>query len=162
MRDIVRAAIGIIIAFVVHSLLGQISHVLPIFFNLFSLAVIYFAMEKGEVFGAVMGMCCGFIQDSFSLGVFGIAGISKTIMGFAAGYFSSRMDVNPFRRSLVFIFSLVGGELIIWSLIYIFVYSEAVYTARGAIVFQPLLTALTGSLLFYALRKLRESRRRMG
>ncbi|MCK4336462.1 MAG: rod shape-determining protein MreD, partial [Candidatus Aminicenantes bacterium] len=85
MRDIIRISIGLILAVVMYTLLESISFSAVLIFNIFNLVVIYFAMEKGETSGAILGMVCGMIQDSFSAGVFGVAGISKTITGFLAG-----------------------------------------------------------------------------
>ncbi len=90
MKDFVKVSLGIIIAFLLHTTLSKISPSLVLLFNVFSLVVIYFAVEKNEVFGACLGAFCGLIQDSFSLGVFGVAGLAKTIAGFTAGYIAKK------------------------------------------------------------------------
>ena len=88
MRDSLQAALGIFSAFIIYTVLFKISVSLVLMLNTFSVVVIYFAFKKGEVFGAIMGMICGLIQDSFSIGVFGVAGIAKTILGYLAGTLS--------------------------------------------------------------------------
>lgn len=158
MRDFFKMALSILAAFLLNSLLARVSFSLLLLFNFFSLIVIYYAMEKGEIYGALLGAFCGLLQDSFSLGVFGVAGIAKTIMGFSAGYFSGKINVIPFRRSFMFVFLLLCLELIIWSVLYSFIFSQRVSTGGGLIFFQPLATALLGSLAYRFIRNLKGSR----
>ncbi len=153
MKDFVKVSLGIIIAFLFYTILNKISPSLVLLFNVFSLVVIYFAVEKNEIFGACVGAFCGLIQDSFSLGVFGVAGLAKTIAGFTAGYIAKKIDVHPPLRSFVFIFLLISFEFILWALLYSFVFSGSINTGRGLIFFQPLSTAMVGSVLFFFLRK---------
>ena len=153
MRDFIGALVGLILAFAVYTILGRISPALIQLLNVFSLVVITFAMKKDEVFGACYGAFCGLVQDSFSLGVFGVAGLAKTILGFLAGYISKKVDVVPFFRSFLFIFTLASLEFVIWAVLYTFIFSERINTGKGLIFFQPLCTALAGSLLIFFLRK---------
>jgi len=157
MKDFIKVSLGIIIAFLLYTTLSKISPSLVLLFNVFSLVVFYFAVEKNEVFGACLGAFCGLIQDSFSLGVFGVAGLAKTIAGFTAGYIAKKIDVHPPLRSFVFIFLLISFEFILWALLYSFVFSGSINTGRGLIFFQPLSTALVGSVLFFFSRKFKRS-----
>jgi rod shape-determining protein MreD len=157
MKDFIKVSLGIIIAFLLYTTLSKISPYLVLLINVFSLVVIYFAVEKNEIFGACVGAFCGLIQDSFSLGVFGVAGLAKTIAGFTAGYIAKKIDVHPPLRSFVFIFLLISFEFILWALLYSFVFSGSINTGRGLIFFQPLSTALVGSVLFFFLRKFKRS-----
>ncbi len=157
MKDFVKVSLGIIIAFLLYTTLSKISPSLVLLFNVFSLVVIYFGVEKNEIFGASLGAFCGLIQDSFSLGVFGVAGLAKSITGFMAGYIAKKIDVHPPWRSFVFIFLLISFEFILWALLYSFVFSGSINTGRGLIFFQPLSTALVGSVLFFFLRKFKRS-----
>lgn len=155
MKDFIKVTIGIIIAFFLYTILNKISPSLIQLFNVFSLVVIYFAIEKNEIFGACLGTFCGLIQDSFSLGVFGVAGLAKTVTGFTAGYISKKVDVFPLLRSFVFIFVLISLEFILWAILYSFIFSGSINTGRGLVFFQPLGTALVGSLLIFLLRKIK-------
>jgi len=157
MKDFIKVSLGIIIAFLLYTILSKISPSLVLLFNVFSLVVIYFAVEKNEVFGACLGTFCGLIKDSFSLGVFGVEGLAKTIAGFTAGYIAKKIDVHPPLRSFVFIFLLISFEFILWALLYSFIFSGSINTGRGLIFFQPLSTALVGSVLFFFLRKFKRS-----
>ena len=157
MRDFIRVILGIFVAFFFYTILSKISPSLIHLFNIFSLVVIYFAIEKGEVFGAGLGTTCGLVQDYFSSGVFGIAGLAKTVTGYLAGYISKKIDVYPLLRSFLFIFILTVLELILWALLNFFILPEGTITGRGPIYFQPLVTAFLGSLLFFLTRKIKKS-----
>ncbi len=153
MKNLIRVTAGIIITIIIYTTLAKISISAVQIINLFSLVVIYFAMEKGEVFGACLGAFCGLIYDSFSLGVFGVAGIAKTLTGFLAGYVSKKIDVNPFIRSLIFIFILISSELIVWGFLYSYIFSASFNTGKGIVFLQPFGTAFSGSLIFLLIRK---------
>lgn len=153
MRDFLETFLGIIFAVALFSLLSHISIYSIQTINVFSLLVIYMSSTRNEVYGACLGAVCGLIQDSFSLGVFGVAGISKTIMGYLAGFVSKRIDVSSFWRRFLFIFALITIELMFWAFLYSFIYSKALNTGKGVIFLNPLITALIGSTLFPQIRK---------
>lgn len=155
MRDILDATFGILAAFLLYTLFRKVSLTLVETLNFFTLAVIYFALTKGEIFGALMGMVCGFVSDSFSLGVFGIAGIANTITGFLTGYISKKINFLSFLRSFVFIGLMAGLELVLLIFLSSLIFSETLNTERGLIFFQPITTGLLGSLLFLLMRKIK-------
>jgi len=155
MKEAVEVGLGIIIAFLLYTILGKISAAFLQTFNVFTLVVVYFAIARGEIFGASIGTFCGLIQDSFSLGVFGVAGISNTITGFLSGYIAGKINVTPFARNFVFIFFMTSVELVLWLFLYSFIFSEGFNTGKGLIFFQPLITAFLGSLIFLLLRRIK-------
>lgn len=156
MKDFIGMILTVFAAVALYFLLGKISVSLLLSINLFSLIVIYYALEKGEVYGACLGAFCGLIQDSFSLSVFGVAGIAKTVMGFSAGYFSGKINVTPVKRNFVFVFLLLCLELAIWAFLYSFIFSERVNTGGGLIFFQPLITAALGVIAYRFIRNLKK------
>lgn len=158
MRNFVEISVGIIAAFIFNVILSRLFFSLALPFNFLSLVVIYFAMARGEILGACLGTFCGLIHDTFSLGVFGLSGLSKTITGFLAGYISRKIDVNPPLRSFIFISILIFIELILWIFLYSFVLSERLNIGSGWIFFQPLSTAFLGVFLFRFLRKFKISK----
>ncbi|MGB8951339.1 MAG: rod shape-determining protein MreD [Candidatus Aminicenantales bacterium] len=155
MRDGIHAALGVVAAFLLFTILKKISYVLPEAMNFFTLVVIYFALTRGEIFGACLGMVCGFIIDSFSLGVFGIAGLANTITGFLTGFIAKKINVLSVMRSFLFFGLMASLELGLWIFFSFLVFSETVNTDRGLVFFQPLSTAFFGSLLFILMRKSR-------
>jgi len=154
LRHFLKVTIAIISAVILFSVLTKISPVFTMILNVFNLLVLYFALEEGEVYGAVVGSVGGLIQDSFSIGVFGIAGLSKTIMGFAAGYISKRIDVVPRVRRIVFIFAMLLSEVFLWMILYSFIISEKFYAAKGLFFLQPLCTTLLALIVFPLFKKL--------
>jgi rod shape-determining protein MreD len=154
MRDFIKVAIGIIIAFLFYTIFSRVSPPVLLLFNVLSLVVIYFAVEKGEVFGSCLGAACGLIQDYFSFGVYGVGGLAKTATGYLAGYLSRKIDIGPPLRNFFFLVVLIIFELILWALLYFFIVPESINTGRGLIFIQPLSTALLGSVVFFFMRKL--------
>lgn len=148
MRDFIKIILSILIVILLYSSLGKIFPPLIYLFNFFSLVVIYFAIQKEEVVGACLGAACGLIQDSLSLGVFGVYGLAKTVTGYLAGYLSKKIILLSIFRIFVFIIVLVSIEFILWMLLYSFIFSEKISLGKGILLFQPLSTALLGSFIF--------------
>jgi rod shape-determining protein MreD len=129
-------------AFVLSSLLGRVSPALILSFNLLSVVVLYAAVRKGEIYGAVTGMLCGLLQDSFSIGVLGVAGIAKTLAGYTAGSVAKRINIASFSRRYSFFVLMLLLELAVWAFLYTTIFSQRIYTAGGLIFLQPFLTAM--------------------
>ncbi len=155
MRNFIEISLGIIIAFLLYTIIGKISFSLSQLLNFFTLAVIYFAVTKGELYGACIGTVCGLIQDSFSLGVFGVSGLSKTLIGFLAGFIAQRINILPLVRNFLFILVLIIGETALSIFLYYFISAEYVSEITPLVLFQPLATAFLGSIVFLFLRKFR-------
>ncbi len=153
MRDYIKAVLIIIVLFVAHTVLGKISKEIPMALNLFTIIVIYFAILKGEIFGAVTGAICGLIQDSFSFGVFGVAGLATTLMGYLAGTISRKIYVISFFKNFLFISILTLFQLVIWRCMHSFVFTEPFFSGSIVILFQPFFNALAGSAFFPVFRK---------
>lgn len=153
MRDFMEAAAAIIAAFVFYTVFRRISMSFVEGLNVFTLAVILIGLTKGEIAGAFMGAACGLIVDSFSLGVFGIAGVANTLTGYLSGYVSRKVNVLAFQRNLVFIGLMAGLELFVWLGLSTLIFGEGVRFGKGLILLQPVLTAVVGSLIFLGLRR---------
>ena len=153
MRDFIEVFVGIILAFLLFFVLGKISASLLQLFNIFGLIVIFFSIKKGEIYGACLGTVCGLVQDAFSLGVFGVAGLSKTITGFLAGFISKKIDIMPLYRNFIFCLILLSLEFVLWTFLSSFVSSQKLFIGRTLYSLQPLSTAILGSFLFHLLRR---------
>lgn len=156
LNDYIRMAVGILVAFLFYTIFSRVSPSVLLLFNLFSLIVFYFAVEKGEILGACLGTTCGLFYDYFFIGVYGVAGMSKTVSGYLAGYISRKIDVQPPLRNFIFLFVLLSFELILWALVFSFIVPTRIDTGGGRIFFQPLFTAFLGSILFYLLKKIKK------
>ncbi len=141
-KDILRAVLATALAVAVYSVAGAAAPALLIVFNAFSVVVLYFAVRRGEIYGAVLGTMAGLVQDAFSLGVFGVAGLTKTLLGFWAGFISRRIDVASFGRNILFTFTLSFLEMVLWVLLTAVVRLRSVNLEGGLVVLQPVITAV--------------------
>lgn len=155
MRDVIKGGLAILATFVVFSALRWISLAVPLAVNVFTVAVILFGLVRGEVAGAVFGMVCGLIIDTFSLGVFGLAGLANTVTGFAAGFISRKLNVLSLRRLFVFMAVLSCCDLGVWIALTALVFDEGLPWGGGLLAVQPLLTAALGTLTFLAYRRIK-------
>jgi rod shape-determining protein MreD len=146
--DVLRAFLGTMAAVFIYSIAGAGAPALMVVFNAFSIVVLYFAVRRGEMFGALLGTMCGLAQDAFSLGVFGVGGLTKTLLGFWAGYVSRRIDVVPFSRNALFVLVMSVLEVVLWVLLTALVRLRAVNLEGGLLFVQPVVTAVLASSLF--------------
>lgn len=146
--DVLRAFLGTMIAVFIYSLAGASAPALMVVFNAFSIVVLYFAVRRGEMFGALLGTMCGLAQDAFSLGTFGVGGLTKTLLGFWAGYVSRRIDVVSFGRNALFVLVMSVVEVLLWVLLTALVRLRAVNLEGGLLFVQPIVTAVLASSLF--------------
>jgi len=161
LKDVLQAFLGTLVAVFVYSIAGAGAPALLVVFNAFSVVVLYFSIRRGEVFGAVLGTMCGLVQDAFSLGVFGVAGMTKTLLGFWTGFVSRRIDVAPFSRNALFMLVMSVLEMILWLLLTALVRPRSINLQGGLVFLQPVVTALLGSLLF-ALERWARARKARG
>ncbi|MCX6573934.1 MAG: rod shape-determining protein MreD [Candidatus Aminicenantes bacterium] len=161
LKDLLQAFLGTLVAVFVYSSAGAGAPALLVVFNAFSVVVLYFSIRRGEVFGAVLGTMCGLVQDAFSLGVFGVAGMTKTLLGFWTGFVSRRIDVAPFSRNALFMLVMSVLEMILWLLLTALVRPRSINLQGGLVFLQPVVTALLGSLLF-ALERWARARKARG
>lgn len=158
MKRILEGFAGIVLAIVLHTILGKVSASLLIVFNAFSWVVLYFGLTRHEVFGVLMGTACGLLQDSLSLGIFGVGGLTKTLLGFGAGYISRKINVTPATRTFIFVLVIATVELLLWKTLVLFLFGERFSPAGGLIFLQPPATALFVTFAFQVQRR-REARR---
>ncbi len=155
MREYIRALAGICLAVVLFTVLGKISTNLIIIFNAFSWIVLYFSLTRDELYGALMGTVCGLLQDAFSLGIFGVAGLTKTVMGFGTSYISRKINVVPATRNFLFILIMASFELALWKFLALFLFRERLDAGGGLAFLQPLATAAVVTVAFQVARRSR-------
>jgi rod shape-determining protein MreD len=159
--DALRAFLATLIAVFVYSLAGAGAPALLVVFNAFSVVVLYFSVRRGEMFGALLGTMCGLAQDAFSLGVFGVGGLTKTLLGFWTGYISRRIDIVPVARNGLFLLIMAVLEMVLWVLLTAIVRLRAVNLEGGRLFLQPVVTAVLAGSLF-ALERWSERRSSRG
>jgi|GEM_PF-250490 len=158
LRDVIHGGAGLIAAFLLQAALQRVAAPVLLAVNVFAVTVIVFAVLKGELAGAVMGLACGLVVDSFSLGIFGLAGIANTVTGYAAGYVSRKINVLLPSRMVVFIGLMGLLDFSLWVLLTSVFFGQAVPWDRGLVFVQPLLTAVLGTLTYTLIRKLKARR----
>jgi rod shape-determining protein MreD len=154
-RKYLEPGLAVVLAVALYATLGKVAAPLALVFNPFSWVVLYYGLTRQELFGALTGSVCGLLQDSLSIGVFGVGGLSKTLMGFACGYISRKINVAPVVRNLVFLFILALTELAVWKGLAAFLFRTRLTTEHGLVLFQPVVTALVVAALFRLSIKLR-------
>jgi len=81
--------------------------------DLVLIVVVYFALTSGRVTGMLTGTFAGLVQDALSGAVIGMAGLSKTVVGFAAGVVGTQFIVaHSFSRFVVFMLASLVDQLI--------------------------------------------------
>ena len=76
--------------------------------DLVLVVVVYIALISGPVTGVLVGTLAGLIQDALPLGVLGIGGLAKTVVGFAAGLLGTQFIITaPLPRFVIFVIATI-------------------------------------------------------
>lgn len=159
-RNIINGGLTVLAAFLVFSALRLISLPLALGVNIFTVAVIAAGVTGGEIAGVILGAVCGLIIDAFSIGLFGLAGVTKTITGYLAGYISRKINVQPPGRMAVFSGLLGAADLGLWILLTTLIAAEGIPWARGWLLVQPVGTAILTTAVLQVLRRFKARRER--
>lgn len=85
--------------------------------DLVLVVVVYVALTGGPVAGMLAGSLAGLTQDALSIGVIGIGGLSKSIVGFAVGAIGQQFIVTAaLPRLVVFLGATVAHAAIFMGL----------------------------------------------
>jgi rod shape-determining protein MreD len=153
MRSYVRGALGIGLAFGLYTILGRVASPALQLFSVFTLTVIWFGQRHGELFGAIMGSASGLVVDAFSLGVFGVSGLTLTVTGYLAGYVSRKINVLSFLKTFVFLALLTFIESVLWLAMVTLLVSQKAGRTGTILLVRPLVTAAVGAVVFAWLRR---------
>lgn len=96
--------------------LVSIAGVLP---DLILVLLVFYAIRTGNIYGAVLGFIFGFFFDLITGSLLGSAMLSKTLVGFIAGYFSNENKRDLYLHSYPFILIVLLCS-IIDSIVYAF------------------------------------------
>lgn len=80
--------------------LVSIAGVLP---DLILVLLVFYSIRTGHIYGAVLGFIFGFFFDLITGSLLGSAMISKTLVGFIAGYFSNENKRDLYLHSYPFV-----------------------------------------------------------
>jgi rod shape-determining protein MreD len=85
--------------------------------DLVLIVVVYVALTRGPVTGMLAGSLAGLTQDALSIGVIGIGGLSKSIVGFVVGAVGQQFIVTAaLPRLVIFLGSTVAHAAIFMGL----------------------------------------------
>ena len=160
MRDVLHGAAVLLAAVLLQFLAGPALADLLFGLDLFPIAVILFAMSKGDLAGAVMGAAAGLAADTFSVGVFGVSGLVLTTVGFLAGWISRRFNVTALARSFLFLLLFTALDLLLRAGLGVALLSEPVPWNGGRLLFQPPAAAVLGAAVFALHRRFRKAHAR--
>jgi rod shape-determining protein MreD len=108
-----RFTIGLLIALTLHSLLDSFFPNALAFFNPYVILIVYYSMG-GNVLGAIIaGVAAGFVQDAFSMSIFGLHAFSLTVCAYIVAYINSRLVL----RGTLFFGACLGGAVIVNELV---------------------------------------------
>lgn len=153
MRNLRDATLSFLGGLALFLLLGRIDPTVVLLVNPFAAVVIVIGTRGGPAWGAAAGTVAGLLQDALTFRVFGLAGLTKTVLGYFSGVVSRKINVAPAGRSFVFGFLMALLELVLWVVLYVLVFGERVYLRNGLLVLQPVVTAALASLLQLLLRR---------
>jgi len=151
MKEIRKSLISPLIfgvALILQILWRSVPHSYADLFNFLSVAVILLAMRHGEGAGAIGGSVAGLIQDSLTLHLSGLAGLTKTCLGFAVGLAYRKLNLAPFINQLLFIFAAGSLELFLWAGLANLIFTFHPPVESGSFWLQPLGTTLLSGFLF--------------
>ena len=153
MRDWIYGGASVLGGFLIFALLRPLSGPLDLVVDVFSVAVLLFGTLRGEIPGAVFGAVCGLIVDAYSLGVFGLSGLTLTAGGFLAGFVSRKINILVFYRTFLFFLVLSAGTFAAWAGLVGLVGRSPLPWSGGLILLRPAVTALAAALIHEALRR---------
>jgi len=150
----IAGGLGILAAFFVYSLLRPLSITGHVVVDVYAVAVLVFGTRHGEIPGAIMGAVCGLIVDAFSIGVFGLAGLSLTAGGFLAGFISRKINILSWARTLLFFTVLSTGMFLIWAGLNVLVGLSQIPWSGGLILLRPVTTAMAAAFFHELIRRI--------
>lgn len=158
MRDVLHGGLTLLAAFLIHSVLGGFLFASLFGLDAFLVAVLVFAIVKGDLPGAVLGAAAGLFSDAFSIGVFGISGIAYTAVGFLSGWISHRINVLTFLRSLIFLTGLAALAIALRLGLNAVVLADPIPWQKGLLLLRPAADGLAGAAVFALFRRIRRAR----
>jgi rod shape-determining protein MreD len=122
--------------------------------DLVLVVVVYFSLTSGRVTGLLTGSFAGLVQDALSGAVIGMAGLSKTVVGFLTGIIGTQFIVNhSASRFVVFFLATVVNQLVFRGM-YELLGLRHFGPAYAVVAAQALGNAIVGVLVFKVLELL--------
>lgn len=116
--------------------------------DLVLVVVVYVALKHGPVTGMLAGSAAGIIQDALSIGVIGIGGLAKSIVGFAVGAIGQQFIVTAALPRLVIFLGASVGHAVIFIGLYVLLGLGSFPSPWSGVLSQALGNAALGMIAF--------------
>jgi rod shape-determining protein MreD len=116
--------------------------------DLVLVVVVYVALLFGPVTGLLTGTFAGLIQDALSIGVIGIGGLAKTIVGFLAGVVGTQFIVSQAPSRFVVFFAATVLHSVIFMGLYELLGLRDFGTPYARVLGQAFTNAVVGTVAF--------------
>jgi rod shape-determining protein MreD len=116
--------------------------------DLVLVVVVYSALASGRVAGLLTGTFAGLVQDAMSGGVIGMAGLSKTVVGFLAGIVGTQFIVSHSASRFVVFFLATVLNAVIFMGLYELLGLRHFGTPYAEVAGQALANSVVGVLAF--------------
>ena len=116
--------------------------------DLVLVVVVYVALLFGPVTGLLTGSFAGLIQDALSIGVIGIGGLAKTIVGFVVGLVGTQFIVSQAPSRFVVFFAATVLHSVIFMGLYELLGLRDFGTPYARVLGQAFTNAVVGTVAF--------------
>ncbi len=116
--------------------------------DLVLVVVVYVALTSGPVAGMLTGSVAGITQDALSIGVIGIGGLAKSIVGFAVGAIGQQFIVTAALPRLVIFLGATLAHAAVFMGLYVLLGLGSFPSPWSAMAGQALGNAAVGMITF--------------
>jgi rod shape-determining protein MreD len=126
--------------------------------DIFILYLVYIAIRRGQIEATISGFAIGLLQDIITIKFLGLAALSKTIAGFAVGYFYNENTIEQTLGSYRYLL-LIGTCSVIHNIVYFTIFFQGnensiFFLTLESILGMTLYTCIIGILpMFFFSRK---------
>ena len=146
---VVGLAIATVVALVAQTTLARfVSGTIVV--DLVLVVVVYAALLAGPVTGLLTGTFAGLLQDALSIGVIGIGGLAKTIVGFLAGVIGTQFIVSQAPSRFVVFFAATVLHAVVFMGLYQLLGLRDFGAPYGKVLEQAFANAVVGTVAFQA------------
>jgi rod shape-determining protein MreD len=122
--------------------------------DLVLVVVVYAALTSGPVTGLLTGTFAGLVQDALSIGVIGMGGLAKTVVGFLAGIIGTQFIVAQAPSRFVVFFAATVLHAVLFMGLYELLGLRDFGTPYATVLGQAFGNAVVGVVAFQVLELL--------
>lgn len=147
----VRVLIAVALALVLQTTLARLLVGGALTIDLALVVVVYVALGSGPVAGMLTGSVAGITQDALSIGVIGIGGLAKSIVGFAVGVIGRQFIVAAALPRLVILLGAAVAHAGVFMGSYVLLGLGSFPSPWSAMAGQALVNTVVGVIAFTAI-----------